>query len=410
MKKHIMRTVAMMLVLIMTWGIVPAVAEDLNIVAEAAIVIDFNTGEILFERDAHTPRVPASMTKAMTAFVVYEEMERGNLTLETLVPISENASRVSRDTTMQGLPFPLAVGSYHTVDTLLHLAMLPSSNGACVALAEFISGTEAAFAQRMNESAAAIGMWSEFTNSHGAIAHYTNAYSIGRLMYEFIHRFPDILRITGAEYYVFEDEPRYTTNLLLRTMPYEGADGFRTGTTREAGWCLAATAYRNGRRIIVVVMNTPNNNRRYGDSIRLLDFGFAEAARRDAAREAERIAAEVARYASRIAVVVNGAHVTTRTFPRTVDNRAMVPAREFFEALGAVEYREEHGIINMNTYDGRAVSLAVEQIAIFVDGRSLFIIPPRIIDGEIFIAVRYAAYALGLAVEWDGATRTVIVG
>jgi D-alanyl-D-alanine carboxypeptidase len=409
MKKLMTCVLVVGLVLAMTLAVAPLEAEGIDIVAQAAIVIDFDTGEILFERDIHTPRVPASMTKAMTAFVVYEEMERGNLTLETLIPISANAARLSRDNVnLQGTPFPLDAGTYHTVNTLLHLAMLPSSNGACVALAEFISGTEEAFAQRMNESAAAIGMWSEFTNSHGAIAHYTNAYSIGRLVYEFIHRYPDILRITGAGSYTFNGTARNNTNQLIPArnlgFAYSGADGFRTGTTREAGSCLASTAYRNGRRVIVVVMNTPNNDRRYNDSIRLLDFGFAEMARRDA----ERANAEALLLASKVDVVVGGQHVTTTAFPRAIENLAFVPARDFFVALGATTYHEENGNINMY-YNGIAITLAEDSNVIYVDGNPQFTPPPRVIDGQLFVSVRYAAYALGRTVEWDSVTRTVTV-
>ena len=296
-----------------------AYAADINVTARAAIAMDFETGEILFQRDVHTPRVPASMTKAMTAFVVYEEMERGNLTMDTLVTISANASRIASDANMQGAPFPLAAGSRHTVDTLLHLSMLPSSNGANVALAEHISGSEAAFAQRMNESAAAIGMYSRFTNAHGALPHYTTAYSLALLTRQFITRYPDILRITGAATMDFQGRTVNNTNLLFSTFAYAGADGFRTGTTREAGFCLIATAYRDGRRTITVVMNAPDNPGRYGDTQRLLDFGFAEAARRAA---------------ERITVTINGVPVQFDVPPQTVDGRVMVPVRTIAEALG----------------------------------------------------------------------------
>ncbi|MCL2217295.1 MAG: stalk domain-containing protein [Defluviitaleaceae bacterium] len=392
MKKQLVRFFAIGLALLMAGGWVQPVS-GMDIAAQAAIVIDFDTGEILFERDAHTPRVPASMTKAMTAFVVYEEIEAGNLSLETLIPISANASRVSRDTGMQGAVFPLDAGTYHRVDTLLHLAMLPSSNGACVALAEFISGTEADFARRMNESAAAIGMWSDFTNAHGALPHYTNAYSVGRLVYEFIHRYPDILRITGAAYYVFEGQARNNTNQFLTIRPFEGADGFRTGTTREAGACLAATAYRNGRRIIVVVMNAPNNDRRYSDSATLLEFGFAEAARRDAARAAERTAL---RQAIEINVIINGQTVDFAplhgdAFPRVVDGISMVPATATLEAL------------DISGYYARGV------ITISVAG-ALYTVTPQEIEGEIFIPLRDVAELLGRTVEWNNETRTAIIG
>ncbi|MCL2361311.1 MAG: stalk domain-containing protein [Defluviitaleaceae bacterium] len=368
MKKAMKCFTVLLLALLFAMAANPVSVHAIDIAAQAAIVMDFETGEILFQRDIHTPRVPASMTKAMTAFVVFEEIEAGNLSLDTLIPISTNAARISSDTNMQGAPFPLAVGSYHTVDMLLHLALLPSSNGACVALGEYISGTEAAFAVRMNESAAAIGMFSQFTNAHGAIAHYTNVYSIAVLVREFIYRYPDILHITGASYVNFGGVRRNNTNQLLTVRPYAGADGFRTGTTREAGWCLAATAYRDGRRIIAVVMNAPNNDRRYSDSITLLDFGFAEMERRDEAR------AQALRR-SQIQIIHEGDAIAFNIPPRIVNNHAMAPAQELFKALGVY------------TLD----------------------IQPQIIDGVEFVPVRAVAYALNLQVVWDSETRTVTI-
>jgi len=407
MKKAVGSFIILAAVFVFVLAVSPTTAYAMDIEAQAAIVIDFETGDILFERDIHTPRVPASMTKAMTAFVVFEEIEAGNLTLDTLVRISSNAARISSDTNMQGAPFPLAAGSYHTVDMLIHLAMLPSSNGACVALAEHISGTEAAFVVRMNESAAAIGMFSEFTNAHGAIAHYTNAYSIGLLVREFILRYPDILRITGAPYVVFQGTARNNTNQFLNVRPFAGADGFRTGTTREAGWCLASTAYRNGRRIIVVVMNAPNNERRYGDSETLLNFGFAELARRD--REAERAAAALRR--ASISIVHEGEEIAFSATARITNNHAIAPAQELFEALGVYSYTATaEGRITVQTEDGVTITLRTGSYRIHVGGRVYYMpMQPRVIDGVLFVPVRAVADALGLQVEWDRATRSVII-
>ena len=117
----------------------------------------------------------------------------------------------------------------------------------------------------------------------------------------------------------FQGRTVNNTNLLFTTFAYAGADGFRTGTTREAGFCLIATAYRDGRRIITVVMNAPDNPGRYGDTQRLLDFGFAESARRAA---------------ERINVTIDGVPVQFDVSPRTVDGRVMVPVRAIAEALG----------------------------------------------------------------------------
>ena len=393
-----------------------------NLRSRAAVVIDFDTGEILFELNAQAPRAPASMTKIMTAFIVYEEITNGNLTFETLVPISQNASRIS--TSYQGVHLHLNAGQYHDVDTLLHLMMLPSSNGACVAIAEFISGSEEAFVARMNETAERLGMWSEFQNSHGAVdlGHLTDAYSVGRLVSEFITEFPDILRITSLRDYMFMGRNINNTNLLMSRRPFEGADGFKTGTTSAAGYNLASTAYRDGRRIIAVSMGAPSNAHRYDDNIALLEFGFAEAARRDAIRaqtlqqrlEAERIEAEWQEYlrqealASKINVVVNGREINYNVFPRILYGLSMVSAADFFRALRLQYYIDDYGNILVKTLDGRDILFLPGQDQIFTDGAFIPSYAPQLVEGEIFITIRYAAEALGnIEIRWDDETRTV---
>ena len=256
----------------------------------AVIVMDFETMEILYERDAHTLRVPASMTKLVSALVIYQEIAAGNLTLDTVVRVGSSAHNISMDNNMQGSRLPLEEGIYLTVDTMLHLMMLPSSNGACVAMAYHIAGNEAAFAEKMNQAAKELGGRAYFTNSHGALPHYTTAFTIALLIRESIYSHPDILRVTSAVSMYDRGTVRNNTNLLIRPeseffFPY--ADGFRTGTTVEAGFCLASTAYRDGRRVIVVVMGARNNDERYGDSIVLLEWGLEESARRYAQRQQE---------------------------------------------------------------------------------------------------------------------------
>ena len=374
---------------------IPAQAQPPpSITAQAAIVMCYHTGDILFERDAHTPRVPASMTKSMTAFVIYEEIEAGNLTLDTMITVSANAARVSADTNMQGAPLPIAAGTQISVDTMLHLIMLPSSNGACVAMAEHISGSEEAFAQRMNESAAAIGMFSEFTNAHGAIAHYTNAYSMALLLRTFIQRYPDILRVTSARYVYFNGVRRNNTNLLFTTFPSYGADGFRTGTTREAGFCLAATAYRDGRRIITVVMNAPDNPGRYGDTQRLLDFGFAEVARR-------------------VRVELEGELIQLATPPQMIGREPMLPIRDIFLALDPYATFVWDGTAMTATVsmsNGDVASLTIGSTTAYLNGVELILhTPPAIINHRTFVSRCVIVGIAGRPVGWFALTQTVSI-
>ena len=252
-----------------------------NITAQAAIVIDYETGEVLWSRDPDTGRDPASMTKNMTAFLVYEEIAAGRLTFDTMIPITRNAENASRRWDWGGRY--VRFGQSHSVETLLRLIMLPSHNGACVAVAEYISGSEAAFVALMNETAERLGINAHFINAHGAAAgNRVSSRGMATLVREFIQTHPDILRITRMTSFSFMGGHTPNTNLLLPGNSFftQGADGFKTGTTAAAGHCLSATAMRDGRRVITVVMNAPNNNGRYGDTRNLFNFGFAELQRR----------------------------------------------------------------------------------------------------------------------------------
>ena len=359
-----------------------------NISAQAAVVMDFDTGEILFARDPHGRRAPASMTKSMTAFIIYEEIAAGRLSLDTMVPVSANAARVSSDSNMQGAPLPIPAGTYISVDTMLHLIMLPSSNGACVAMAEHISGTEAAFADRMNEVARSIGMFSEFTNSHGALNHYTNAYSMAVLLRTFIERHPDILRVTSANHVMFQGVRRNNTNLFMTTSPFPGVDGFRTGTTREAGFCLAATAYRDGRRIITIVMNAPNNDARYNDSRTLLNFGFAEAERRGLSAGPP------------IGVVINDTPLISDQTPQVRDGQLLLPLRASLEAMDAlVGWDDMARVVNIVTRTGRHVSVSEQGLATF-DGAVVQQVQMENIRDRAFVPGNFIAQVTGANFNW----------
>lgn len=263
-------------------GVAGAVGEP-RVTAAAAVVLDYDTGEYLYEKDADTMRVPASMTKIMTAYILYQELEAGNITKDTAFTISDNARRMSYDSS-----YPTAVplvGETVTVDQLLGLIMVPSASASCVVAAENISGSEAAFVERMNATAKALGMEAAYENCHGARPHYITARSVAILIREFIEKYPDILHYTSLTAIEYAGSSYANTNRLLSDYYYEGADGFKTGTIAESGYCLSATAERDGRRLITVVMASSSTAARHTDSIALLDYGFQELARRDAARE-----------------------------------------------------------------------------------------------------------------------------
>jgi len=222
------------------------------------------------------------MSKVMTAFIIYEQIAAGRLSLGSSIPISAHARALSNNGVLAGSQFAMAPGD-HTVETLLRLIMLPSSNAACIAMAEYISGSESAFVALMNSTAHSYGLNANFVNPHGASRssyNHITAHSMAMLVRTFIQRHPDILRIASMSSMNYNGGTQNQTNLLIRSgaFQYGGADGFKTGTTAEAGACLSSTAFWNGKRIIVVTMNASNtDNQRYHDSRALLDYGFAVA-------------------------------------------------------------------------------------------------------------------------------------
>jgi len=247
----------------------PELQNAPNVTAQAAIVIDQATGEILWGRNIDQMRPPASMSKVMTAYIVYEEIAAGRLRHDTLITISPAASNLSRNDTRF-----LATGSQHSVDTLLHLMMLPSNNGACVAMADHISGSEAAFVARMNETARRLGMDAIYENSHGQWANSKSARATAILVRDFITRFPDILRITNTNIFYFNGVRTQNTNWRLITQSW--IDGFKTGTTPAAGFCLSTTATRYGRRVVAITMASSSFYTRVSDNQNLLNFGLNE--------------------------------------------------------------------------------------------------------------------------------------
>lgn len=268
----------LLLALLFTQAALAAPApQEPSVTAASAIVMDYDTGEVLYAKDADTMRVPASMTKVMTAYIIFEELEAGNLTLDTMVPISAENAQKSRDAKNYPASVPLTAGSSVSVDTLLKLIMIPSASASCIVMAEYISGSEEAFVQRMNVAAQRLGMTAEYENSHGAHVHYLTARSQAILVRAFIDRFPQILDYTSLTGVSFNGKWYPNTNKLLPGLDYayDGVDGFKTGTISAAGYCLSATAVKNGRRIISVVMKSSNDETRHTDSAALLDYGFA---------------------------------------------------------------------------------------------------------------------------------------
>lgn len=254
-----------------------ATAGGKYISSEGACVMDYDTGEILYSYNGNTPRVPASMTKIMNMYCVYEALANGEISLDTLVPISKNVYDKSRDSVYQSV-LPLYNNTSYTVDELIDVVVAYSASGAAVALAELVGGgSESAFVERMNKKAAEMGIDAYYYDSCGIADNELSPIAMATLARNIIREYPDILVRSSKKSVQFHGNSYKSTNHLFDTYSYAGADGLKTGTTPAAGYCFCGTAVRNGRRMISVTMRSSSAGQRFIDTARLLDYGFSVA-------------------------------------------------------------------------------------------------------------------------------------
>ncbi|SDR87356.1 D-alanyl-D-alanine carboxypeptidase (penicillin-binding protein 5/6) [Paenibacillaceae bacterium GAS479] len=254
----------------------PTVAgSDLAPSARSAVVMDADSGTIIFEKNSHAKLPPASITKVMTMLLIMEALQDGKIKLKDKVSTSEYAA------SMGGSQIFLEPGEEMSVDEMLKGIAMASGNDASVAMAEKIGGTEAEFVRMMNEKAAQLGLAdTHFANPNGlpAANHYTSAHDIAIMSRELL-KYSMITKYTGQyqDYLRKGSEKPFwlvNTNKLVRF--YSGADGLKTGYTSEAKYCLTATAKRDGMRVVAVVMGEPNTKTRNAEVSSLLDYSFAQ--------------------------------------------------------------------------------------------------------------------------------------
>ena len=247
-------------------------ARALDLAAPSAVLMEKETGAVLFEKDPHTALQPASVTKIMTILLTMEALDQGQLQPDQLIAASAHAC------SMGGSQIWLKEREVMPVTDLLKAVCVVSANDCAVALAEAISGSEEAFVDRMNQRAGELGMAdTHFVNATGlpAEGHLTSAHDIALMSRELILHHPQIRDYTT----IWMDTLRggasslVNTNKLIRF--YDGATGLKTGSTDGARYCLSATAEREGMELIAVVLKAPTSKERFDDARALLDHGFA---------------------------------------------------------------------------------------------------------------------------------------
>ncbi len=266
-----MRLLALVVCLVGLTALAPARAQtDFDTIAEAAILIDYPSRQVLYAKNADEPRPPASMSKLMTAFMVFERLEQGQWSLDDRLLVSEKAWR------MGGSKMFVEVGERVRVEDLLRGIIIQSGNDACIVVAEAMAGTEAAFAQQMTERARELGLDdSVFKNASGwpDPEHVMSVRDLAHLAAEIIERFPQHYHLYSEESFTYADITQESRNPLLQG-GVAGVDGLKTGHTSNAGYGLVASAERDGRRLILVVagLDTPGERRREAE--RLLEHGY----------------------------------------------------------------------------------------------------------------------------------------
>lgn len=262
------------LVLLLGSMIYPTQVIGAELITEAtsAILIDAQSGQTLFEKEPNKELPPASVTKLMTLLVAADAVESGRVKLTDKVTASENACKLG------GSQIYLEPGETFSLEEMLISIAVGSANDACVAVAEHISGTHEAFVSEMNKKAQELGCKNtHFANAYGlpAEGHYTSAYDLALMGREAL-KYPLVRKLTSMKEYDLRDGKfkLWNTNKLLWW--YKGADGFKTGWTNEAKYCLASTVERDGLRLIAVVMGVPQVRGHFAESMKIYNYGFAK--------------------------------------------------------------------------------------------------------------------------------------
>ena len=263
---------ATLLCLALCMGVLPVRAAGPEVNARAALLMEKSTGQVLYEANAHAPLELASVTKVMTMLLIMEALDAGTITKETMVPVSATAAG------MGGSQVYMEEGEEFSVHDMLKAIAVASGNDACVAMAEYLAGSESAFVEKMNARAAELGMEDTvFCNCTGlpAEGHHASAYDIALMSRELILRHPDIRTYTTIWMDTLRDGDFQLANTNKLVRYYEGATGLKTGSTDAALYCLSATAEKEGMELIAVILGAPTSSDRFEGAKALLNYGFA---------------------------------------------------------------------------------------------------------------------------------------
>lgn len=360
-----------------------------GLTAKGAILVNYDTGQVIYGKHEQEPFHPASITKLMTLYIVLEKINQGLLQWQDPVQITEKVEGVNEAQVF------LKKGEILSLRELVKATLVASANDAAVALAEKVAGSEEAFVKLMNQKAMELGLEnSHFINVSGLpgvnnSSHYMSCYDIALLAKIILEKYPEILEISKLTNTTIRNGAfsiKNTNNLLTL---FTGTDGLKTGYTDMARWCLVATAQRDGQRFISVVLGAPTKDKRSADTVTLLSYGF--------------------QYYQRVkAIYINGVQGKFNQAPLAVDGTVLAPINSLAATMDLqVTHNEEKIIINGQ---GTEVELQVGSSKAILNKQTVELPQPvQRVKGNIMVPLRFLTQSFKGEIQWDKINKIIYI-
>ena len=387
-----------------------------EISSQGAVVLDFETGIVLYGHNADAQRVPASLTKLMAVYVIYAAVSAGEISLDSTTRITRSTSAFSYNMEYSNVPLP--EGLSVSISRLLEVVIIRSACAATIAMGEALCGSEEAFVARMNRAASQLGIEARFLDSYGGSPdNRISARGLAVLSRALIREYPEVLNISSRRSVTFSGVTYNNSNLLLGE--YTGLDGLKTGYTVPAGYCFVGTAQRSGRRIIAVTMGSTLSSR-YPDTRVLLDYGFSVADRVIAEHNGVNIAVP-----SSANLVINGAATPLTAY--IINELHYFKLRDIalllddtdkqFEIVWSAENSTAHITSGVPyTANGSELRVFAEGSRPYIPTSSNIVFNGEelafevyLIDNSNYFKLRDLGDFLGFEVGWNQETRTVTI-
>ena len=419
--KHFRKQIAIIIAIVIAISVFApglASAADVGgheISSQGACVLDFETGLMIYGYNEYTPRVPASMTKLVAVYVIYDAIEAGEIDIDSVTRISKGVSQLSVNWDYSNVP--LDEGTSVSVRELLDVVLIWSACAATVALGEALCGSEEGLVARMNEKVSSLGLNSHFNDCYGVSANNSiTPYGMAMVARCLILEHPEVLQITSKKSVTFRGTEYKNTNLLLGE---SGVDGVKTGYTDAAGFCFTGTSQRGGRRIVAVTMGS-TSAARFPDARILLDYGFANA---------ESVVAEYNKTAGAAptgaSLILNGVTLPLNAY--VIDGNHYFKLRDIAYLLRETESRFDvtwniarksvdivSGVMypfsaDVNRDIGLEVKKCVLSPSVFFIDDVEFSLEAYLIDGNNYFKLRDLGPIFDFNVDWEPDTHSVTI-